>query len=113
MEPEIKFDYNKWKKEDAAFDHEKFDRRMAEARTASTIEEYSRLLLGGGTPPFKPVAFHNIHGDLLEVILSDEPTFGQWLCPGIVALCSHETGKVVGVTIEGISHVMKSEEPEE
>ena len=113
MEPEIKFDYNAWKKKVAAFDHEKFDRKMAEANSADTIEEYGRILLGGDAPPFKPHAHHNIYGDQLEVYLSDEETFGHWLCPGIVALCSQETGKVVGIIVEGISHVMKPEAPKE
>lgn len=108
MEPQIEFDYTEWKKEDAAFDHEKFDRTLAQAtEKAVTLEEWGTALLGNTPPPFKPHAHHNKDGDQLEVYLSDEAYFGQWLCPGIVALCSQETGKVIGIIVEGISHIME------
>ena len=112
MEPEIKFDYDKWKEADSAFDHEEFDRMLDEAKEkATTLEEWAESATAAhrdvGTPPFRPRAHHNKDGDQLEVYLSDEAYFGHWLCPGIVVHCSHETGRVIGVTIEGIGRVMK------
>lgn len=112
MEPQIEFDYKKWKEEDAAFDHEEFDRMLDKARKKATLEAWMLDVSSAdlGTPPFKPHAYHNKDGDQLEVYLSDEAYFGHWLCPGIVALCSQETGKVIGVIVEGIGRVMKQSE---
>ena len=110
MKPEIEFDYDKWKEADSAFDHEEFDRMLDEAKEkATTLDDWLAVVSTADldTPPFKPHALHNKDGNQLEVYLSDEAYFGHWLCPGIVVHCSHETGRVIGVTIEGIGRVMK------
>jgi len=61
---------------------------------------------------FKPFAYHNVPGDMLEVFWSNENHYAQWVNKEITLLVSQKDKKtVVGVIVEGLSKVMKTRLP--
>lgn len=64
----------------------------------------------GGSPPFKPNAYYNAEGDILEVYLDDRESYAKWLNPQVSVLLCQETDEVVGFQIWGLSLVKHIEE---
>lgn len=65
----------------------------------SLLEEFALLEF----PDFKPNAFFNHHGDLLEVIVTPEPYYVRSLANGVDACISFASGQMIGVKVWGIS----------
>lgn len=61
-------------------------------------------------PPFKPCAYHNVEGDMLEVFLSPEPSVAEWIPPGAITVHTdpEDRTKVLGVTVHGLSKILKT-----
>ena len=51
---------------------------------------------------FTPSAFHNVEGDCLEIVLSDEPYHGERLSDTITVLMGEESGRPVGLIIKKV-----------
>ncbi len=73
------------------------------------LEDLLRDLLSAApSGPFEPCAFHNVHGDLLEVLISDEPSFADRLNARITVHRSIEDrSRIVGVQVWGVSEIMR------
>ena len=110
------FKYGEWKKKDAKFDHETFNKIIDETHESSdgTMETWFKHAeegdkkikeLCGGRPPWKPNARYNEAGDMIHIYLSDEMSYTRWLTPMISVILAEETDEVIGFEIWGASHV--------
>ena len=65
----------------------KFDRAM------------DKLLKEAASTPFKPIAWYNTAGDLIEAMWEDCSYYAQWLNPQVTLLKKQGTDQVVGVQV--------------
>jgi hypothetical protein len=52
-----------------------------------------------GDKPFKPVAWYNEAGDIIEAVWEDCSVYAEWLNPQVTLLRKHKTDEIVGVQI--------------
>lgn len=77
-----------------------------------TLDEFIKDLDKMPRGKFKPFAYHNVLGDMIEVFWSNESHFAQWLNREITLLVSQKDKKtVVGVIVEGLSKITKTPPP--
>lgn len=120
------FNYKEWEKLDKEFDHVSWEKCFETCTAKDSLDdwlnEYEKALKAamkecGGRPPWKPNAFYNEGGDMLEVYFNDEQSYAHWLNPQITLMLSLDTKEIVGVKIYGISKmkslIKKMTEPEE
>jgi|GEM_PF-4659678 len=76
-----------------------------------SIEELLEEISQHEFPGFRPHAFYNETGDILEVFVTQEPYYVQRVGNGIHVCISFATGQIVGVQLWGASRKLaKSDE---
>ena len=95
------FDFNKWSKEDAIFDHDGFEAEVEELMEKACEQKDITILtqVKHPRPPWIPHVFHNEEGKQTEVYLSDEAYYVKWLTPEITLFLSCDTNEIVGMEI--------------
>lgn len=72
------------------------------------LDEFMKKALFGITPEaFKPFAFYNVHGDMIEVYWENVSGYGEWLNSTITLMKARDDHRVIGVVIEGVSRLEK------
>ena len=100
------FSYEEWKKENDKFDHETFDNAHGEAMDQFNMKDMETCLTRLAqikSPPFKPNVYYCSESNFLHITLSDEPSYDEWLCHGIVLKLAFKTHELTGIKIEGLS----------
>lgn len=114
----INFDYGAWQEADKAFDHAAYDAKCKEVEAEAFGEDeltahlekwmaaHERVMKGVESPPFKPNASYNKHGDGLQVCICTDDSYTQWLCPGVEVTRAFSDRRIVGFNVWGLSHVV-------
>jgi hypothetical protein len=92
------FDLQKWNKENAEFDEQKFNAAIADIKDISELEDISTVL----SPSFKPHYFFNKDGKSVEIYLSDEMSSTQRLTEDIDIMVGMESGDITGIVIRRV-----------
>ena len=58
-----------------------------------------KLMKQAGSKPFRPGAWYNEDGDIVEAFWADCSYYAEWLNPQITLLRKHSTKEIVGVQI--------------
>lgn len=112
------FNHGEWAKLDEQYDHVAWEKSLKNC-TAKTLDEWIKqtkvdmkeaMKICGGRPPFRPTAWYNVRGDMLEVYLSEEESYAKWLNPQVSVLLAFETDEVIGFQIWGLSRVENIQE---
>lgn len=101
------FNYTKWMDENKQFDHATYDAAIESAiKSATDISDLIKHLEEAPPrPPWRPNA--SIEHDSIHVYLENVATYAVWLTPQISVLCSMETDEIVGMTISGVTRLIK------
>lgn len=70
------------------------------------LNEVLKLMESMSKVEFKPHAFFNRPGDLLEVFFENVPHYGEWVNPEIYLLRAQDDNRVVGCQVWKLSKVM-------
>lgn len=60
-------------------------------------------------PPFRPVAYHNKIGDIMEVFWEDVPYIAKWVSPTVTLLRAADNDRIVGVQVWGASKIVEDQ----
>ncbi len=71
-----------------------------------------RAIKDAPSEPFKPNAFHNTDGDLLEVFWENVSYYAEWLNPKVTVLRAEDDKRIVGCQVWGLSKTMNVESSE-
>jgi len=96
-----KEEFNKWRQQNPA---DPID------NNCQTIEAIVATMGEVPPRPFRPVAFYNRDGDMVEVYLSDVAFYGKWLNPQITLLLAFETHEIVGIQICGAKRIFEEKD---
>lgn len=100
------FDYSEWKAEDAKYNHEAHNKYIETCMKAGTLKDLLDIFDKSlDHPPWKPHVSYNKHGDILDIVLSNEAYCAKQITPQIHVLLSSETEEIVGIQIWGASKV--------
>ena len=62
-------------------------------------KDLEKLIREAAKHPFRPVAWYNKDGDIVEAVWKDCSYYAEWLNPQITLLRSSRTKEIVGVEI--------------
>ena len=74
-----------------------------------TLDEFLEEMKNIPRPPWKPGAWYNKSGDILEVHWSEKEYYARWLNHTVTLLLDFETNEVIGCQVWGLSHVLDEE----
>ena len=100
------FDYKKWQELDEQFDHDEFDQKASKFIDAVFKEEHHGIEFPE-RPPWKPTAWYNPHGNMIECYISEAPSRTRWLNPQLEIMLSEDSDEIVGFTIHGITRMIE------
>lgn len=103
------FNFEKHKKDLEQFYNENPTwENLSQVRDFENFDEYMERVTRLPSRPFAPTAFYNEHGDMLEMLLSNNAAYGKWLTPNITLMLDFETHEIVGCKIYGVKNMVNS-----
>lgn len=71
---------------------------------STDFHEYMAWLMTQPIPPFKPQAWYNVEGDIIEAIWKREEHYAEWINHQVTILRSFKTKEVIGVQVWALEH---------
>jgi len=71
------------------------------------ISQALEVIMEDSTPVFKPFVYYDPDGDCLEVVLSMDNFYGEYVNKNLVTYHKHVTDELVGLMIDNVSQLCK------
>jgi len=70
-------------------------------------KKLNEVIMEDSTPVFKPFVYYDPDGDCLEVVLSMDNFYGEYVNKNLVTYHKHVTDELVGLMIDNVSQLCK------